>query len=158
VNENAINIEMKNMGLFTSQQRSIKVYYENQEVDDYFADIIVNDQINTDLSSCICVYLRSSAANKKEIYLLLSLLQNPNEDVKKSAAIDPENLSQRETFIEWHVDVLINIIKDLNINISCHKIPIHNVSYPRIKDDLAKITGKMKIVNIPSMLKEHIIN
>ncbi|MCZ7355514.1 MAG: GxxExxY protein [Candidatus Methanoperedens sp.] len=45
VYENAINIEIKNMGLCTSQQRSIKVYYENQEVGNYFADIVVNDQI-----------------------------------------------------------------------------------------------------------------
>jgi HEAT repeat protein len=75
----------------------------------------------------------SAPANKKEIDLLLSLLQNPNEDVKKSAAIDLENLSQRETFIEWHVDELINIIKDLNINISGQKTldaGLHTAKYP----------------------------
>lgn len=45
VYENALNIELKNMGLDVSQQNNIKVFYENHEVGNYFADIIVNNQV-----------------------------------------------------------------------------------------------------------------
>src|SRR3972149_11848253 len=45
VYENAMSIELKRAGLKVLQQQNIKVYYEEQVVGDYFADIIVNDQI-----------------------------------------------------------------------------------------------------------------
>ncbi len=45
VYENALNIELKKMGLDVSQQNNIKVFYENHEVGNYFADIIVNNQV-----------------------------------------------------------------------------------------------------------------
>ncbi len=79
VYENAINIELKNMGLSTSQQRNIKVYYENQEVGDYFADIIVNDLVVVEIKAAeslrdehkaqLINYLK---ATDKEIGMLLN--------------------------------------------------------------------------------------
>ncbi|MCX9012079.1 MAG: GxxExxY protein [Candidatus Methanoperedens sp.] len=45
VYENALVIELKRAGLKVLQQQNIKAYYENQVVGDYFADIIVNDQV-----------------------------------------------------------------------------------------------------------------
>jgi GxxExxY protein len=45
VYENALNIELKKMGLDTSQQNNIKVFYENHEVGNYFADITINNQV-----------------------------------------------------------------------------------------------------------------
>ena len=45
VYENAFIIELKSSGFKVLQQQNIKVYYENQVVGDYFADIIVNDLI-----------------------------------------------------------------------------------------------------------------
>ncbi len=45
VYENALVIELKSSGFKVLQQQNIKVFYENQVVGDYFADIIVNDLI-----------------------------------------------------------------------------------------------------------------
>ncbi len=45
VYENSMVIELKRAGLKVSQQQNIKVYYEDHVVGDYFADIIVNDQV-----------------------------------------------------------------------------------------------------------------
>ncbi|HYN44454.1 MAG TPA: GxxExxY protein [Candidatus Limnocylindrales bacterium] len=43
--ENALVIELESAGFVVLQQQNIKVYYENQVVGDYFADIIVNDLV-----------------------------------------------------------------------------------------------------------------
>jgi GxxExxY protein len=45
VYENALLIELESAGFAVLQQQNIKVYYENQVVGDYYADIIVNDLI-----------------------------------------------------------------------------------------------------------------
>ncbi len=45
VYENALVIELKSAGFKVLQQQNIKVFYKNQVVGDYFADIIVNDLI-----------------------------------------------------------------------------------------------------------------
>jgi len=45
VYENALNIELKKMGLDVSQQNNIKVFYEKHEVGNYFADITINNQV-----------------------------------------------------------------------------------------------------------------
>jgi GxxExxY protein len=45
VYENALVIELESAGFAVLQQQNINVYYENQLVGDYYADIIVNDLI-----------------------------------------------------------------------------------------------------------------
>ena len=40
VYENSLVIELKNAGFQVLQQQNIKVFYENQVVGDYFADIM----------------------------------------------------------------------------------------------------------------------
>lgn len=40
--ENAMVIELRKMGFKVLQQENIKVYYEHEEVGDYFADLLVN--------------------------------------------------------------------------------------------------------------------
>ena len=45
VYENSLAIELKSAGFAVLQQQNIKVYYENQVVGDYLADIIVNELI-----------------------------------------------------------------------------------------------------------------
>jgi len=54
VYENALFIELKKLGLFVEKQKHIKVYYENQQVGDYFADLIV--------SECVIVELKAAAS------------------------------------------------------------------------------------------------
>jgi len=52
VYENAMIIELKNMGFDIKSQHPIKVYYDNTQVGDYYADIIVDD----------CVIIENKAA------------------------------------------------------------------------------------------------
>ncbi len=43
VYENAMCIELRKMGLNVEKQKNIKVYYDDNEVGDYYADLIVNN-------------------------------------------------------------------------------------------------------------------
>ena len=45
VYENAMEIELNNLGCRISKQKNIKVYYENHEVGDYYADLLVDDLV-----------------------------------------------------------------------------------------------------------------
>jgi GxxExxY protein len=45
VNENALMIELAELGLKANNQAQIKVKYKGIEVDDYFADIVVEDKV-----------------------------------------------------------------------------------------------------------------
>lgn len=51
VYERAMLIELKLLGLNCEPQKKIDVYYKNQNVGDYFADIIVDDKIILELKS-----------------------------------------------------------------------------------------------------------
>jgi len=51
VYENAMKIELISMGLKVEQQKNIRVYYEGNEVGDYFADLIVNDVVIIELKA-----------------------------------------------------------------------------------------------------------
>jgi GxxExxY protein len=51
VYENAMMIELKKQGLEPVQQKPIVVYYENEVVGDYFADILVNNQVIVELKA-----------------------------------------------------------------------------------------------------------
>ena len=51
VYENALAIELKSCGLNIESQKPIKVYYEDQIVGEYFADIIINDDIILELKA-----------------------------------------------------------------------------------------------------------
>ena len=51
VYENAMVIELRKMGLLVSQQKRIKVYYENEEVGDYYADLLVDNSVIVELKA-----------------------------------------------------------------------------------------------------------
>lgn len=84
VYENALLIELKNSGFQICQQHPIQVFYENQQVGEYFADILVNDLIILELkaaehireehTSQLTNYLK---ATKKEVGLLLNFGTKP---------------------------------------------------------------------------------
>ena len=84
VYENAMFIELKNMGLFVEKQRRIKVFYEGLEVGDYFADLIVDEKVIVELkaSEALCEehefqlinYLK---ATEIEVGLLLNFGKKP---------------------------------------------------------------------------------
>lgn len=51
VYENAMAIELRKDGFRTEQQKNIKVYYDSEEIGDYFADILVDDLVILELKA-----------------------------------------------------------------------------------------------------------
>jgi GxxExxY protein len=51
VYENAMMIELRNSGLTCVQQAAIKVHYEEQEVGNYFADILIENKIIAEIKA-----------------------------------------------------------------------------------------------------------
>jgi GxxExxY protein len=51
VYENALKIELEKNKLFVEKQKPIKVHYDNKIVGEYFADLIVNEQIIIELKA-----------------------------------------------------------------------------------------------------------
>lgn len=51
VYENALFIELKEMGLFVLKQEKIEVYYHETVVGEYYADLIVNDSVIIELKA-----------------------------------------------------------------------------------------------------------
>ncbi len=84
VYENALLIELKGSGLNVVQQYPLQVFYENQLVGEYFADIVVNDLIILELKAAeqlrqehvaqLTNYLK---ATNKEVGLLLNFGPKP---------------------------------------------------------------------------------
>lgn len=58
VYENALYIELIEIGLLVEKQKSITVYYEEEEVGQYFADIIVE--------GCVIIELKTAETLSKE--------------------------------------------------------------------------------------------
>lgn len=84
VYENALLYELRNHGLNFEKQKPIKVYYEQIQVGEYYADIIVNECIILELKAAESIaeehefqlinYLK---ATEIEIGLLLNFGKNP---------------------------------------------------------------------------------
>ena len=84
VYENALIIELKKIGFHISQQYNIKVYYDGKIVGDYFADIIVDNNVIVELKATeglreehqtqLINYLK---ATDKEVGLLLNFGKTP---------------------------------------------------------------------------------
>lgn len=55
VYENSLMILLKKEGIEAQQQKGIKVFFEDEIVGEYVADIIVNDQILLELKSAECL-------------------------------------------------------------------------------------------------------
>jgi len=51
VYENAFKIELENQGLFVEKQKPITVYYGNEIVGEYFADLIVDNKVIIELKA-----------------------------------------------------------------------------------------------------------
>jgi GxxExxY protein len=84
VYENALVIELKKANLKCNQQQQIDVFYDEQKIGDYFADIIVEDKIIIELKAIenlapeheaqLVNYLR---ATNMEVGLLLNFGKTP---------------------------------------------------------------------------------
>ena len=51
VYENAMRIELRQMGLFVEQQKRINVYYNSELVGDYYADLEINNVVILELKA-----------------------------------------------------------------------------------------------------------
>jgi len=97
--ENALFIELLEMGLFVEKQEQIKVYYEGEEVGVYFADLIVEKCVIVELkaSQALCEehefqlinYLK---ATEMEVGLLLNFGKKPEH--KRKVFSNYKNLIQ----------------------------------------------------------------
>ena len=79
VYENAMAIELKKLGCKVLKQKNIKVYYDNKEIGDYYADLVVNDLVIVELkaSESLCEEHEAQLINylkatKIEVGLLLN--------------------------------------------------------------------------------------
>jgi GxxExxY protein len=84
VYENAMRIELTKMGIKAEQQKNIKVYYESEQVGDYYADLIVTDLVIVELKAAenICEeheaqLLNYLKATDIEVGLLLNFGKEP---------------------------------------------------------------------------------
>ncbi len=74
VYENALFIELGQSGLCCEKQKQIKVYYEGEEVGNYFADILVEDVVILELKA-------TKQLNKKDEIQLLNYLKATDLEV-----------------------------------------------------------------------------
>lgn len=84
VYENALKIELEKSGLIVERQKPIKVYYGSEVVGEYFADLLVNDQVIIELKAAetICEVheyqlLNYLKATTIEVGLLLNFVKKP---------------------------------------------------------------------------------
>ena len=84
VYENALSIELVKLGLVVQKQRSISVYYDEQEVGIYYADLIVNELVIIELKAASSIadehyvqLLNYLKATNMEVGLLLNFGKKP---------------------------------------------------------------------------------
>lgn len=73
VYENALIIELKKLGLKVEQQTAIKVFYDGQNVGEYIADVVVEDQVLLELKAV------RTLTGENEAQLLSNLKATPIE-------------------------------------------------------------------------------
>jgi len=84
VYENALMIELKKLGLSAVRQKSIKVYYEEELVGNYYADILVESKVILELKAASSLTKEHEAqllnylkATDVEVGLLLNFSTKP---------------------------------------------------------------------------------
>jgi GxxExxY protein len=84
VYENAIMIELRLLNLSSEKQKQIKVFYKNENVGEYFADIIVEDKVIIELKAAESLIeehehqlLNYLKASEIEVGLLLNFGKKP---------------------------------------------------------------------------------
>jgi GxxExxY protein len=99
VYENALKIELEDLGLSVEKQKPVSVYYNNILVGEYFADLIVNEVVIIELKAAeslikehelqLINYLKST---EKEIGLLLNFGRKP--EIKRKIFMNKNKLAK----------------------------------------------------------------
>ena len=84
VYQNALYLELKNKGLYVEAQKKIMVYYKGIKVGEYYADLLINNEIIIELKACETLMLEHEIqivnylkATKMEVGLLLNFGKTP---------------------------------------------------------------------------------
>lgn len=84
VYQNAIYFELKSLGYNVEAQKQIKVYFRNQLVGEYYADILIEDKVIIELKACellmnvhIAQLMNYLKATEVEVGLLLNFGEKP---------------------------------------------------------------------------------
>jgi len=84
VYENGMMIELKRLGLDAEKQKQLKVFYDDIEIGEYFADIIVNDCVIVELKAADAICPEHEAqlvnylkATEIEVGLILNFGKEP---------------------------------------------------------------------------------
>jgi len=84
VYENAMLIELNKIGLTCEKQKAIAVYYNEEVVGNYFADIIVNNCVIVELKACESIHeehelqiINYLKATEMEVALLINFGKTP---------------------------------------------------------------------------------
>jgi GxxExxY protein len=84
VYENSMAIELRKLGLAAVKQQNIKVYYDAENVGEYFADLLVEDCVIVELKAAVEIVeehehqlLNYLKATDKEVGLLLNFGKKP---------------------------------------------------------------------------------
>jgi GxxExxY protein len=84
VYQNALYFELKSKGYKVEAQKQIKVYFKNQLVGEYYADLLIEDKIILELKACevlmnvhIAQLMNYLKATEIEVGLLLNFGEDP---------------------------------------------------------------------------------
>jgi GxxExxY protein len=84
VYQNAMYFELKSLGYKVEAQKQIKVYFRNQLVGEYYADILIEDKIIIELKACellmnvhVAQLMNYLKATEVEVGLLLNFGEEP---------------------------------------------------------------------------------
>jgi GxxExxY protein len=89
--ENSLAIELRKAGLQVEQQKGIVVYYEGDVVGEYFADILVNNQVILELKSVHALTAEHEAQ-------LLNYLKSTTIEVGMLLNFGPKTEYKRKVF------------------------------------------------------------
>lgn len=84
VYQNAMYFELKSQGFKVEAQKQIKVYFKNQLVGEYYADLLIEDKVIVELKACevlmnvhIAQIMNYLKATESEVGLLLNFGEEP---------------------------------------------------------------------------------
>jgi GxxExxY protein len=85
VYQNAMYFELKSLGYKVEAQKPIKVYFKNQLVGEYYADLLVEDKVIVELKACellMNVHVAQIMNYLKATEIEVGLLLNFGEDAE----------------------------------------------------------------------------
>lgn len=84
VYQNAMYLELKSKGFKVEAQKPIKVYFKNQVVGEYYADLLIDDKVIVELKACellmnvhVAQTINYLKATESEVGLLLNFGEEP---------------------------------------------------------------------------------